>query len=199
MEQETVRVRNEFHQGLRAFIARRVSSPADVEDILQDVFLRIHKNIATVKRPGRLAAWIFQVTRNVIADHYRAIGKRKEIPLGLSAENPTGVNETRISVAEAGSVSKSPQRELSACLRPMIKRLPEHYREAVILVELEGMTGNAAAERLGLSVSGVKSRVQRGRTKLKEMLTVCCHIELDPRRGIADYEPRDLTCRLCDP
>ncbi|HEY5594089.1 MAG TPA: RNA polymerase sigma factor SigZ [Nitrospiria bacterium] len=183
MEQETVRVWNEFHKGLRAFIARRVGSPADVEDILQEVFLRIHKNIAVVKRPSRLTAWIFRITRNAIIDHYRAAGKRNGIPSGLSAEMPAG--------------EKGP--ELSACLRPMIERLPDHYRDAVVLVELEGMTGTAAAGRLGLSASGVKSRVQRGRKKLKEMLTACCHIELDPRRGIADYEPRDLSCRLCDP
>jgi RNA polymerase sigma-70 factor (ECF subfamily) len=73
----------------------------------------------------------------------------------------------------------------------MIERLPEEYRQAVVLVDLEGLTQREAAAQLGLSLSGMKSRVQRGRRQLKEMLEACCMIELDRRRGVTDYEVRD--------
>jgi RNA polymerase sigma-70 factor (ECF subfamily) len=75
--------------------------------------------------------------------------------------------------------------------------LPSQYREAVTLVELEGLTQNAAAKQLGLSVSGMKSRVQRGRRQLKRMLDECCLIRLDQRRSVMDYEVHDPRSRFC--
>lgn len=91
---------------------------------------------------------------------------------------------------EAGS-------ELSSCLQPMLARLSEEYRQAIHLVELQGLTHREAADRLGLSLSGMKSRVQRGRRQLKELLDHCCVIELDGRRGVIDFErrrPGDSSC-----
>ncbi len=88
--------------------------------------------------------------------------------------------------------------ELAGCLRPMIERLSGEYRQAVVLVDLEGLTHQEAAAQLGLSLSGMKSRVQRGRRQLKEMLEACCTIELDRRRGVVDYDLRnqqDSSCR----
>ena len=87
--------------------------------------------------------------------------------------------------------------ELAGCLRPMIERLSREYRQAVILVDLEGLTQQEAAAHLGLSLSGMKSRVQRGRRQLKGMLEACCTIELDRRRGVADYDLRDQQDHPC--
>ena len=81
--------------------------------------------------------------------------------------------------------------ELAGCLRLMIEQLDTDYREALMLVELEGLTQQAAAKRVGLSLSGMKSRVQRGRRQLKRKLDDCCLIQLDPRNGVADYAVRD--------
>jgi RNA polymerase sigma-70 factor (ECF subfamily) len=79
----------------------------------------------------------------------------------------------------------------------MIERLSEDYRQAVILVDLEGLAQQEAAAQLGLSLSGMKSRVQRGRRQLKGMLEACCTIELDRRRGVADYDLRDQQNHSC--
>ena len=73
----------------------------------------------------------------------------------------------------------------------MIERLSGEYRQAVILVDLEGLAQHEAAAQLGLSLSGMKSRVQRGRRQLKGMLEACCTIELDQRRGVLDYAVRN--------
>ncbi|MGH7228796.1 MAG: sigma factor-like helix-turn-helix DNA-binding protein, partial [Nitrospiraceae bacterium] len=89
------------------------------------------------------------------------------------------------------------RQELAACLRPMVEQLSAHSRDAVTLVELEGMTQQAAAKRLGLSASGMKSRVQRGRRQLKRLLEECCVIQLDRRRRIAEYAVRDPQCNPC--
>ncbi|MEK9140927.1 MAG: sigma-70 family RNA polymerase sigma factor, partial [Nitrospirota bacterium] len=74
------------HDGLRAFIAKRVNDHDHVDDILQDVFVRVHRQMDTVNDPRRIVSWIYQVTRNAIIDHYRKPGSRREIPSGLSAE-----------------------------------------------------------------------------------------------------------------
>jgi len=187
----------EVHTGLRAFIAKRVANEAEVEDILQEAFLRIHRKLDSVKDPHRLMSWIYQVTRHAIIDHYRSPVRRRETAAGLAgdleAAHPTALPA---SGDEAGRL----RTELAGCLRPMIERLAADYRQAVTLVELEGLTQQAAAKQLGLSVSGMKSRVQRGRRQLKRMLDDCCAIELDRRRGVADYtvrDPRTNPCRSC--
>jgi RNA polymerase sigma-70 factor, ECF subfamily len=73
----------------------------------------------------------------------------------------------------------------------MVRGLPDGYRRAIELTDLEGLTQAAAAERLGLSLPGAKSRVQRGRARLKDMLLRCCEIETDRRGRVIAFEARD--------
>jgi RNA polymerase sigma-70 factor (ECF subfamily) len=87
--------------------------------------------------------------------------------------------------------------ELATCLMPMLDRLPQTYREAVVLAELDGLTQREAAEQLGLSLSGAKSRVQRGRKALRLMLDECCHVQLDAGGRPMDYSVRDGSCNGC--
>ncbi len=179
----------QVHQGLRAFIAKRVGSDAEVEDILQEVFVRVHRNLDRLKEPERLVSWVFQITRHVIIDFYRAPGRRRELPVGLA----DAFDGHLADLPADGEASPDPEAgsELSRCLQPMLARLSEEYRQAIRLVELEGLTHQEAADRLGLSLSGMKSRVQRGRRQLKELLDHCCVIELDGRQGVIDFERRD--------
>jgi len=176
----------QVHKHLRAFILKRVNNDTEADDILQEVFLRVHRQLHSLQDPDRLLSWIFQITRHVIIDHYRSLQKRRESPVGLAVD----MEEEPASPDVLASVSNEVRTELSDCLRPMLERLPLKYREAVSLVELEGLTNQEAASRLGISVPGMKSRVQRGRRHLKEMLDACCVIELDSRGGVADYELR---------
>jgi RNA polymerase sigma-70 factor (ECF subfamily) len=181
-----------MHDGLRAFIAKRVSDQSHAEDVLQEVFVRVHRQLDSVNDPRRIVSWIYQVTRNAIIDYYRKPGRWHEIPAGLSADFEAFGGELQEESDDSGS-------ELAGCLRPMIERLSKDYREALTLVELDGLTQQAAAQQMGLSLSGMKSRVQRGRKQLKQMLDDCCLIELDRRRGVVDYEVRDAGCVACTP
>jgi RNA polymerase sigma-70 factor (ECF subfamily) len=174
------------HQGLRAFILKRVNSEADADDLLQEVFVRVHRQLRQLKHPDRLVSWIFKIARHAIIDHYRSAERHPETTVGLAAD----LEDTIAMSQSTGTMSDDARRELAGCLRPMVEQLPVKYREAVKLVELEGLTNQEAASRLGLSVAGMKSRVQRGRHQLKHMLDDCCVIQLDSRRGIADYELR---------
>ena len=173
-----------LHEGLRAFIAKRVGNEAEIEDLLQEVFLRVHQNAQSLQEPERMVSWVFQITRNAIVDHYRSAQRRRELPAGLATEIERDKN---LMAVEEENEAKY---ELSHCLRPMIDRLSPDYREAIRLVELEGLTNQEAAIKLGVSVPGMKSRVQRGRQQIRKMLDQCCLIELDRRRGVVEFEER---------
>jgi RNA polymerase sigma-70 factor (ECF subfamily) len=175
----------QLDEALRAFIVKRVSSEVETEDITQEVFLRVHRRLESLHDRERMVSWVYQIARNAIIDHYRSAKRRRELPSGLTIE------------LEGQGLETGPQEEqsetkyaLARCLRPMINRLSREYREAIMLVEMDGLTHQEAATRLGLSLPGMKSRVQRGRRQLKQMLHNCCLIHLDRRNGVADYEPR---------
>ena len=194
MAHDTELLWRELRDRLRAFIARRVENSADVEDLLQEVFLRIHQHLSTVRDTGRLLPWIFQLARNVITDYYRAASRRHEIP-GHSLRNheeDKGVRESTASLH--GEEQSSRQYDLAPCLTPLIARLPEPYREAVRLVEIDGLPQRELSERFAVSLSGAKSRVQRGRDKLKDLLLRCCQVELDKRGSVMDYRPEAEGC-----
>ncbi len=195
------------HDGLRAFIAKRVNAHDHVDDILQDVFVRVHRQMDTVKDPRRIVSWIYQVTRNTIIDHYRKPGRQREIPAGLSSELDVFDEVSKKSEAAPRNEGGESRSELAGCIRPMIERLSQDYRDAITLVEIGGLTQQAAAKQMGLSLSGMKSRVQRGRKQLRQMLEDCCLIELDRRGGVADYRLRgkegtpcvqDASCNQAD-
>jgi len=162
----------EFHDGLRSFVWRRVRNDADADDIVQKMFLQVHRKVAGVRDGDRLHAWLYQVARNAIVDHYRSPARARELAAGGLMEM------SRLpQAAVAGHAADPPGLdELAACIRPMIDRLPAIYRRALTLVELEGRSQTAAARREGLTISGMKARVQRGRAQLKRMLLDCCEL-----------------------
>ena len=184
MENTAAETWQQVHGALKGFIRKRVNNEAETDDILQEVFLRVHKHIGELNDPERLISWMYQITRHIIIDYYRSAERRREVPVGLA----TNFEED---VADNHAVTESDAKtELSGCLRPMLDRLSAEYREAIRLVELEGLTHQQAATRLGLSVPGMKSRVQRGRQQLRKLLDDCCLIELDTRRRVTEFELR---------
>src|SRR5215211_1136583 len=193
-EADTQQIWSEFAERLRAFIARRVDSDADADDILQEVFLRIHRHAGSLQRRERLVSWLFQITRNAIADFYRAPVRRRELLAGAPHDlDPRSEHAVSwVDERDAGAA-----RELATCLGPMVAQLPPLYRDAVTLIDLEGLSQKEAAIRAGLSLSGMKSRVQRGRHALAQLLRNCCQIETDATGAIMDYQLRGPRCGSC--
>ncbi len=170
----------QMHSRLCRFVCSRFADEADAEDILQDVFLKIHANLGTVREMERMESWIYQITRNSIADYYR--GRRRLVELTEHAVNDEYPEED---AAES----------LAPTIHDIVQSLPEPYREALILTEYQGLSQVELAERLGISVSGAKSRVQRARQKIKDILMACCHFEFDARGLVYDYHEH---CCVCD-
>ncbi len=175
-------------QQLRAFFRRRVRDDQLAEDLLQETFVRVHNGLASLQEQDRLAAWVQRVAQNTLRDYFRKGFVSKELlaPAAVVAE----------AIPEERTSEKNYNEEIAAGLRCLAQQLPPRYREAIELAEVQGLTQGEVGARLGLSLSGAKSRVQRGRDKLKDMLLKCCHFELDRRGNVIDYQPRQ-TCSGC--
>lgn len=171
---------SELESKLRPFIARRVRSEHDVDDVVQDVFLRMQRGLGGLRDEERFGPWVYQVARSAIGDHQRAAAKHRVVDDGGDREGSVEVDEDDRAVEQA----------LASVVALFVAVLPSPYREALTLTELEGMTQKQAAEMLGVSLSGMKSRVQRGRVLLRRSLEDCCTIALDVRGRIVGCEPR---------
>jgi len=178
----TTTVENIWHKvasQLRSFIRSRVRDHATAEDILQDVFVKIHQKLPSLRADDRLEAWVWRIARNAIADHFRRLRPNEPLSeaLALTSETPADLPDLR------------------PCVRQFVNQLPPAYREALLLTEWRGLTQAEMATTLGLSSSGAKSRVQRARRQLKELLLDCCHFELDRRGNVLEMVPRRKKCR----
>jgi RNA polymerase sigma-70 factor (ECF subfamily) len=171
---------------LRPFVARQVP-PTDVDDVLQDVFVRMQRGLSSIRDEERFTSWLFQVARSSVAEHVRAKARHPIAPQ----------DDVELPAAPVDDDDREASRSLSSCVTLFVAQLPSPYREAVTLVELEGLTAREAAEMVGISLSGMKSRVQRGRQQLREMFDRCCEIALDARGKVTEYSPRAPRCSTC--
>jgi len=174
---------NEIESRLRPYVARRVASP-DVDDVVQEIFVKIQGGMANLRDGERFGGWVYRIAQNVIADFGRA---RSRDPLARTTE-PTKEPDSAVESQEDADL----QADLGECVALFVARLPSPYREAITLTELEGLTQKDAADMLGISLSGMKSRVQRGREKIRDMFEDCCRISVDGRGKVVDCQPRAL-------
>ena len=173
----------DLHAGVRAFVARRVRDQHTADDIAQDVMLKVQSHLAAQPlAEEKFDAWVFRVARNAIIDHYRARAGRDQAP----------IDDADLAAAEG---STSPAAELSQCVRQIISRLPPEYAQALTLTDLEGLSQQQLADRIGLSLSAAKSRVQRGREKLQAMILDCCDIERNRAGAVVDYQTTPRTSK----
>ncbi len=161
---------------LRACVARRVRDADAVDDIVQDIYVRAHVGLHALRSEERIAPWLYRIAANTIADHFRAQRPTEELPEDLPAPER----------------ERDCTAELARCVAPFLAGLPELYRAALQLSEIDGLPQREVAERPGLSLSGAKSRVQRGRKLLRERFLACCEVEATA--GGLDCAPRTRSC-----
>jgi RNA polymerase sigma-70 factor (ECF subfamily) len=170
---------------VRRFIARRVE-PTALDDLVQEVFLKVHENAGELRDADRLAPWLFRIARNGVIDHLRKRRSRAHASLEEAEEPATLEPEQNFN------------QEMAAWFRPMMDLLPEEYRVALQLTEIEGLTQRELADRVGLSLSGAKSRVQRAKQLLEGIVRACCDFEVDVRGNFVSCRPRSGgSCKSC--
>lgn len=157
----TAAVWSQLSADLRRYLRRRVADEHQADDLLQETFVRIHRHIDTLTSADRVAAWVFQIARRVLIDHYR---QQAGAAPPLADFEPAGTDDRQSQLRFRAGL----------WLEELVGQLDEPYREAVRLAEIEGLPQKEVARRLGLSLSGAKSRIQRGRVLLKKVLERCC-------------------------
>lgn len=168
---------------VRGFVAARVGDPQLAADITQDVVVR---GIASgaLERVDSPAAWLYRSARNAVIDHYRTRRVHDQLDGDGRWPDP-GPDDNRPNQAT---------RDLARCLQPMLDALAPAARDALTRVDLDGQTHQQAADQLGISVSGMKSRVQRARRQLKGLLQQCCAVDLDRTGAVTAYHPNAAGC-----
>jgi RNA polymerase sigma-70 factor, ECF subfamily len=177
----------ELHTSLLTYIKSKIRSKEDAEDILQNVFIKISGNIDSLKDEKKLKNWIFGITRNVIVDYYRSKAARRSNTLDESMED---------FLPEENSTDNT--KGLDQCLGAMIAQLPDDYRTIILESEIKGISQKELAEKYRLAYPTLRSRVQRGRERLKQLLTACCHIEADRHGNILDSNKNTDCSNSCN-
>ncbi|MTI31965.1 RNA polymerase sigma factor SigZ [Xanthovirga aplysinae] len=172
---------DDFHQELKAFILNKTRNSADTDDILQEVFIKIMQNMNKVKHAKSLRHYLFGIVRNAITDYFRNKQYDQhnlEIPEKLTEEESESLNET---IAEC-------------CIKPFINQLPENYKKALLSTEFENISQKDMANKLNISYSAAKSRVQRGKEKLKGLILQCCSLESDKYGNLSAKSKKNCNC-----
>ena len=182
---------HQLRGAIRAFVLSRAKDPAVADDITQETLLRLTQRLHTLRNAERLEAWVFQIARNAVADHFRAtkesapFDEETHAPeLELEPHEPLSLEDERL------------RRAVAAYVESVVGNLPEPYRSALQLTEFKGASQVELAGKIGLSVSAAKSRVQRARTMLREEMERCCRWETDGYGAILDVRPKSADC--CD-
>ena len=183
MKKKVEKIWQSLHFELRAFILKRVGDSGTADDILQEVFLKYLSSGSTLNDPSKIRPWLYQVTRNLITDHFRETIRKNKF---LKIQNETDAGQWNVN-----------EGFIKNCVLPSLNELPEKYQAALDAIFLNDYHQVELARQLGISYSGAKSRVQRGRTLLKTLVTQKCHPETDRYGNIIEFEPC-LTCSDCN-
>lgn len=171
MKLSTAQIWEEFYTDLYFFTLKRVRNRDIASEILQNSFLKIHKNLTTLKKESKVKPWVFQITRNEIANFYNE-DAGKELAIPVDAADTTSL----------------------CCFDRFIDELPQSYQDVVIPVYFQGKKQVDVAHSLGITLPNVKARLRRAKALLKERFRSCCNYQIDSS-GLLIGEPE---CTRCD-
>lgn len=179
---KTEQIWNEFSEALKQYINRYVKSEEIANDLLQETFIKIHLNSHKIKNVKSLKSWIYRIAHNVVMDYFKSQSKATNNFKFENLEDDEIINQ---------------EHSHKDCLTPLINNLPEIYREAIVLSEIKGLKQAEVAKILNISLSGAKSRVQRGRKLLKDGFIDCCNFKLNEAGYLVGVENTKDECKVC--
>jgi RNA polymerase sigma-70 factor (ECF subfamily) len=137
----------------------------EAEDLTQDIFLKIFKALATFDRRANVQTWIISISRNLCIDHYRSVRKERQ-----TIARDIDARDLQPASGDRGPHAVAEHQDLRAMLRQALETLPSTLRTAVVLRDLQELSYQEIADRLGLPEGTVKSRINRGRIELAHQL-----------------------------
>ncbi|HBR96192.1 MAG TPA: RNA polymerase sigma factor SigZ [Gammaproteobacteria bacterium] len=171
-----------YQAQLRAFLRSKISDPDEVEDVLQDILVKVFNNLSSLNSDSSIKAWLFQIAHRTVIDFYRA---RQRKP-ALNADD-LWYNDSDNTVRQ----------QLAECVAPFINALPDDAAQLLTEVELKGTSQKALAEQLGIRYSTLKSRVQSSRQQLRALFEACCEVSFDKNGTVIDFDLKSQGCENC--
>jgi RNA polymerase sigma-70 factor (ECF subfamily) len=171
-----------YRNNLKVFLHKKISNFADVDDILQDVLIKIHTNISNLRDERSIKSWLFQITNRAVIDFYRKQGRANEIN-----EETLWYNDTNRNVKS----------ELLLCIEPFLNSLSEDSADLIRIIDLQNIPQKTYAEQSDISYSTVKSRVKKARIEMKKLFDTCCDFSLDKQGNLVEFQAKNNNCGNC--
>ena len=172
----------DYRAALKRFLHAKVSNEADVEDLLQDILIKTYSKLNTVKTQKSVKSWLFQIANHTIIDYYRKKGRVQ----AANTEDLWPLDEPQESKVV-----------LLNCISPFINALPDEHASLLTAIDLNNQSQKQYAEKLGVSYSTLKSRVQKSRGLLKKVFDDCCHFKMDNSGNVYDHEAKTKKYDSC--
>jgi RNA polymerase sigma-70 factor (ECF subfamily) len=174
------KIYDQYYGPVRKFILAYVRDEWVADDLIQETFVRIQKNLDGVRDHSKISSWIFRIAHNLCHDHFRE-SKRSTL-------NQRKIQKEIVTLKEAVVQKELEQQQMGECVQDKMDLLPPDYRTVLILSDIMAFNQKEIAEILDISVSNVKVRIHRARNKMRAILEEHCTFEVDERNVL-----------VCDP
>lgn len=175
MEKKLLETWEELNNHLLFFIRKRIKNKEDAEDILQDVYIKLHKNINSLNDEKKIISWIYQITRNTINECYRKCYRIKQV----------GFEDCHVEMTQEEEENLND--EILVSMKKFIEQLPVDSKKLIELYEFEDMSHKEISKKLEIKENTSKSRLKRAKEKIKNQLDECCLFQIDKFGNILDY------------
>jgi RNA polymerase sigma-70 factor (ECF subfamily) len=162
----------DLEQPIMRYLERYVGDRTAAEDLWQETLMRMNKGLSFFAGRSSIKTWAFSIASRVAADYFRHPGRKTRI---VELDEVVGLINSDRAIDERLVVD-----EMNECVRQVIDSLPDAYREALILHDLEGLSAEQTAEICDCSVASAKIRIHRARLRLKDALKAQCEFYRDP-------------------
>jgi len=169
-----------YYERVKRFIFALVKDEWVADDLIQETFIKVQKNLNQLKEETKLSSWIFRIAYNLCQDHFRKMSQ--------SSESDRVLTEKKEILAEPIFQKELEQHQMGECVQDKIRLLPESYQTVLVLFDLMEFSHQEIADIIDISVENVKVRLHRARKKLKTILEKECTFEVDERNVL-----------VCDP
>jgi RNA polymerase sigma-70 factor (ECF subfamily) len=166
----------QYHQPIYGLVARTLQNPADAPDVTQDIFVKVFRGISGFHGGSSLRTWIYRIALHEASNQRRWWTRHRRQEITLETEIGQGSNGQPICIKDTlADEHESPfdfaaHEEIRARIETELREVPEPFRTAVVLRDIEGFAYEEIAEILNVNLGTVKSRLMRGRTHLKNRL-----------------------------
>ncbi len=182
-DREFQEIYNTFHAKIRRYLAR-LAGEDEAEDLTQEVFLKVSRALHNFKGNSQLSTWIYRIATNTAIDKLRE-KSRESIDPGNDLYGPAKKEVEQVVEPSASAEQAVIKKEMNNCIRDIVESLPENYRVALSLSELEGFSNGEIAEITGTSIENVKIRLHRARRELKKRMSLECDFYRDGQNDFA--------------